>query len=79
LILPYYIKNMNDKDFYIFLGAFFAIVFLVAIAIAVPFSQIWAINTLFKTEIEYNPVNWFAMILLNSFFARISTYQKHQK
>lgn len=76
MIVTYYIKNMNNKDFYVVLGAFFAIVLVLVIIIAVPFSQIWAINTLFKTEIDYNLVNWFAMILLNSFFTRISTSQK---
>lgn len=68
--------NNNNQDFYIILGAFFAVILVAAIIVIVPFSQIWAINTLFKTGIEYNLVNWFAMILLNSFFARISTSNK---
>lgn len=31
-----------------------------------PFIQIWAVNTLFKTNIEYSLLNWAAVIVLNS-------------
>ena len=46
------------------------IVFVVFIAVIllliIPFIQIWAVNTLFKTDIEYSWLNWFAAVLLNS-------------
>lgn len=45
--------------FFLFLLALFFIVFG-------PFIQIWAVNTLFKTNIEYNLLNWAAVMVLNS-------------
>lgn len=53
---------------------FFLLLFLLALFFIVigPFIQIWAINTLFKTSIEYNMLNWAAMMILNSSFGAIS-------
>lgn len=52
----------------------FTIIFIVALffIIAGPFIQIWAINTLFKTSIEYSVINWAAMMILNSSVSAIS-------
>jgi hypothetical protein len=52
----------------------FIIIFLVAflLIIAGPFVQIWAVNTLFKTSIEYSWLNWFCVILLNSSISAVS-------
>ena len=52
---------------------FFLLIFLLALFFIVvgPFIQIWAINTLFKTSIEYNMLNWAAMMILNSSFGAI--------
>ena len=48
--------------------SFFTIIFLVALIFIVigPFVQIWAVNTLFKTSIEYSWLNWFCVMILNS-------------
>lgn len=48
--------------------SFFTIIFLVALFFIVvgPFIQIWAVNTLFKTSIEYSWLNWFCVMILNS-------------
>lgn len=53
---------------------FFLLLFLLALFFIVvgPFIQIWAINTLFKTSIEYNMLNWAAMMILNSSFGAIA-------
>jgi hypothetical protein len=52
----------------------FTIIFIVALffIIAGPLIQIWAINTLFKTSIEYSVINWAAMMILNSSISAIS-------
>jgi hypothetical protein len=52
----------------------FIIIFLAAflLIIAGPFAQIWAVNTLFKTSIEYSWLNWFCVILLNSSISAVS-------
>lgn len=45
-----------------------AIVVIVAVLIclvAVPFAEIWAVNTLFGTSIPYNAMNWLAVVVLN--------------
>lgn len=54
--------------------SFFTIIFLLALFFIVvgPFIQIWAINTLFKTSIEYSWLNWFCVILLNSSVSAVS-------
>lgn len=44
----------------------FLIVIILFCIVFVPFIQIWAINTLFKTTIEYSWLNWFCILLLNS-------------
>ena len=31
-----------------------------------PFVQIWAVNTLFKSSVEYSLLNWFCVIVLHS-------------
>ena len=53
---------------------FFILLFLLALFFIVvgPFIQIWAVNTLFKTSIEYSMLNWAAMMILNSSFGAIS-------
>jgi len=43
----------------------FLIVIILFCIVFVPFVQIWAINTLFKTTIEYSWLNWFCVLLLN--------------
>lgn len=50
----------------------FTIIFLIALIfiVAGPFIQIWAINTLFKTSIEYSWLNWFCVMILNSSIGR---------
>ena len=47
---------------------FFLLLFLLALFFIVvgPFIQIWAVNTLFKTTIEYSWLNWFCVMILNS-------------
>ena len=54
--------------------SFFTIIFLVALFFIVvgPFVQIWAVNTLFKTSIEYSWLNWFCVMVLNSSIGAIS-------
>jgi hypothetical protein len=37
-----------------------------------PFIQIWAVNTLFKTTIEYSWLNWFCVMILNSSVSAVS-------
>ena len=59
--------------------SFFTIIFLLAlffIAIG-PFVQIWAVNTLFKTSIEYSWLNWFCVMILNSSIGA-SSYKSKQ-
>ena len=36
------------------------------------FIQIWAVNILFKTSIEYSMLNWAAMMILNSSLNAVS-------
>lgn len=52
----------------------FTIIFLIALIfiVAGPFIQIWAINTLFKTTIEYSWVNWACVMILNSSVSAVS-------
>ena len=46
----------------------FLVMLLIALFFIVvgPFIQIWAVNTLFKTSIEYSWFNWFCVMILNS-------------
>ena len=53
---------------------FFLLLFLLALFFIVvgPFIQIWAVNTLFKTTIEYSWLNWFCVMILNSSVGAVS-------
>jgi len=53
---------------------FFILLFLLALffIVAGPFIQIWAVNTLFKTTIEYSWLNWFCVMILNSSVGAVS-------
>ena len=50
------------------------IIFLIALIfiVAGPFIQIWAVNTLFKTSIEYSWLNWACVMILNSSIGAVS-------
>lgn len=52
----------------------FTVIFLTALFFIVvgPFIQIWAVNTLFKTSIEYSWLNWFCVMILNSSVSAVS-------
>lgn len=52
----------------------FTIIFLIALIfiVAGPFIQIWAINTIFKTTIEYSWLNWACVMILNSSVSAVS-------
>lgn len=52
----------------------FTVIFLIALVfiVAGPFIQMWAINTLFKTSIEYNWLNWACVMILNSSVGAVS-------
>ncbi len=54
--------------------SFFTIIFLLALFFIVvgPFIQIWAVNTLFKTSIQYSWLNWFCVMILNSSVGAVS-------
>ena len=55
------------------LGLFLVILILALFFIVIgPFIQIWAINTLFKTNIEYSWLNWFCVMILNSSVSAVS-------
>lgn len=55
------------KQYKVNLTLFFLILFAALFFIVVgPFVQIWAVNTLFKTSIEYNGLNWACVMILNS-------------
>ena len=59
--------------------SFFTIFFLLALFFIVvgPFVQIWAVNTLFKTSIQYSWLNWFCVMILNSSIGA-SSYKSKQ-
>lgn len=59
---------MKQKDEIASLVGFIITTIFIAVLLLLimPFIQIWAVNTLFKTEIEYSWLNWFAAVLLNS-------------
>jgi hypothetical protein len=46
----------------------FVFILLMALIFIVigPFIEIWAVNTLFKSGIEYSWMNWVCVIILNS-------------
>lgn len=54
--------------------ALFMLILLIALIFIVlgPFIQIWAINTIFKTTIEYSLLNWFCVLILNGSFGAAS-------
>ena len=54
---------MKSSDVTFVLVAIIATILLLIIS---PFIQIWAINTLFDTSIEYSWINWFAALILTS-------------
>lgn len=55
------------------LGLFLVILILALFFIVIgPFIQIWAVNTLFKTNIEYSWLNWFCAMIINSSVSAVS-------
>lgn len=42
----------------------FLVVFAFLILVFWPFVFLWAVNTLFQTEIEYSLKNWFATVIV---------------
>jgi hypothetical protein len=55
------------------LGLFLTILIVALIFIVIgPFIQIWAVNTLFKTTVEYSWLNWACVIILNSSISAFS-------
>lgn len=55
------------------LGLFLVILIIALFFIVIgPFIQIWAVNTLFKTSIEYSWLNWFCVMILNSSVSAVS-------
>jgi hypothetical protein len=59
--------NKNEAIFTILITAFSILLVSVCFLI-VPFSQIWAVNTLFGSLIEYSLKNWVAVVILNLCF-----------
>jgi hypothetical protein len=53
-----------------------SIIIMVALFLLVigPFIEIWAVNTLFKTSVEYSWLNWLCVIILHSGL-KSSTYR----
>lgn len=49
-----------------FLGLFLFVLFFLAAIVFGPLLPIWAVNTLFKTQIEYTFWTWLASIILIS-------------
>jgi hypothetical protein len=65
------------KQIKIELGLFlFFLSLIIFLAIVGPFIQIWAVNTLFKTNIEYSWLNWFCVMILNSSVSAVSYKSK---
>jgi membrane protein implicated in regulation of membrane protease activity len=55
-------------------------VFGYMLAFAFPFALIWALNVLFKTNIEYNFTSWLAVVILYVIFkVRYVPPKLHQK
>lgn len=48
------------------------IVIALILIVVMPFIQIWAVNTVFKTSIEYSWLNWFCVFILNTSITRPS-------
>jgi hypothetical protein len=72
-------KKMTKNDilgFLLLLVLFAAII--IALVILVPFGQIYAVNTLFKTEIEYSWWNWLLVLFLTMSVRSVS-YNKNNK
>ena len=72
-------KKMTKNDilgFLLLLVLFAAII--IALVILVPFCQIYAVNTLFKTEIEYSWWNWLLVLFLTMSVRSVS-YNKNNK
>ena len=72
-------KKMTKNDilgFLLLLVLFAAII--IALVILVPFGQIYAVNTLFKTEIEYSWWNWLLVLFL-TMSVRYVSYNKNNK
>lgn len=67
---------MNSSDTCTIVGAFFLIALAVALVLGMPLAQIWALNTLFKLNIEYSLINWFAVVVLNFLWCRFPTVSK---
>lgn len=42
------------------------VLLLTAVIVAIPFVNIWAVNTLFGTDIGYTLSTWFASLLLSA-------------
>ena len=70
-------KTKNDILGFLLLLVLFAAI-IVALVILVPFGQIYAVNTLFKTEIEYSWWNWLLVLFL-TMSVRYVSYNKNNK
>lgn len=61
------------KQYKVDLSLLFVILIIALLFIVIgPFIQIWAVNTLFKTTIEYSWLNWFCVMILNSSIGAVS-------
>ena len=72
-------KKMTKNDilgFLLLLVLFAAII--IALVILVPSGQIYEVNTLFKTEIEYSWWNWLLVLFLTMSVRSVS-YNKNNK
>lgn len=67
--------KINNKVGFVLL-VILLLVFSVALIVLVPFGQIYAVNTLFKTEIEYSWWNWLCVLFLTMSVRSIS-YNKN--
>ena len=65
---------MNDVTKVI--GLIVLIAIIVAVIIFVPFLQIYAVNQLFKTEIEYSWFNWFLVLFLGASIRSVNYQDK---
>ena len=61
--------NQINVRLWLFLTIIVVALFFIVIG---PFVQIWAVNTLFKTNVEYSWLNWFCVMLLNSSIGAVS-------
>lgn len=53
---------------YTLIGVTLALLLVSVCFLIVPFSQIWAVNTLFGSSLEYSLKNWVAVVVLNLCF-----------